>query len=299
MDSSPLTRAATARTVRGLNAEWAALSAAPAARAALDAWRAAEPSLAGYADFEALHAASGHPDGAVRDSLLGGLIRQAQSGRHRAMAARTVLQLMLPWVRAEAARLAYRFEDYDDAVGALCGELLARIRAYPLAARPAKIAANLALDSLQRIAPRRSRARIPPRPVLEIPTAEPRASVPDTAAYAVEGWELAGLLAAALRAGIIDRRDPAVHRRLLSPDAEPDARDELLALLVRAVDARVLTPGQARLTAHSACRDGAGDRAAAAAAGCSLAALRKRRSRTVAQLRAAFGDQARDAAQAA
>jgi hypothetical protein len=280
--------------VRALNTEWTTLAASPRALAALDAWHAHEGALTAYPDFDALHAASTSPDPAVRDAVLLALIRRAQAGPYPEVASRTVLQLMLPWVRRAAARLRHRFEDYDDAVGALCGEMLARVRAYPLSTRPAKVAANLSLDTLHALTPRRRVGLI-----VEIPTDGPVATVGDDAHARAEGWELADTLAAALHTGIIDRLDPALHRRLHAPSAEPDARDELLALLVRAVGDRVVTRDEARLTAQSACRDGAGDRAVAAATGCSLAALRQRRSRTVARLRAAFGDQHRDTPHAA
>lgn len=128
---------ATHPTLRRLNAEWAGLAGHPVP----PGW-AGEPVLAGQPDLAAVLAG-------VRerpDELLAALLRRGD-----ATACRIVLQAMLGRAVLDAAR--DRDHDLDDYVG----ELWLAIATYPLQRRPARIAANLALDTAKRVR-RRSRA---------------------------------------------------------------------------------------------------------------------------------------------
>src|ERR1700739_4022031 len=99
------------QVVDQLNLEWARILDARAAAPALDAWRAGEPDLAGFADLEAIQDASRtRRNPAARDALLLALLRRAQAGdAHAALAARTVLQLMLGAVMTTAHRMRGHF----------------------------------------------------------------------------------------------------------------------------------------------------------------------------------------------
>ena len=117
--------------MRRLNAEWPEL----AERALPPAGRR-QPALAGAADLAAVLASvRGDPD-----AVLGGLLRVGDSLAHR-----VVLQAMLGYVVRQAAR--DRYHDLDEYVA----ELWLLIAGYPLARRPDRIAANLALDLRKRV----------------------------------------------------------------------------------------------------------------------------------------------------
>lgn len=117
--------------LRQLNAEWQALGPVqlPAA------WRA-EPTLAWASDLgEVLASIRSTPD-----DVLGALLRCGDATAHR-----VVLQAMLGCAVRDAAR------DPSHELGEYIAELWLRIATYPLAARPAAIAANLALDTRKRV----------------------------------------------------------------------------------------------------------------------------------------------------
>jgi len=79
-----------------LNDEWARIADTPTARAALAAWSAREPALVGFlspAEVVTRHKEAG-PAGGVQAALL----RLAEDG----LAARTLVQMLLPRLRAEA-----------------------------------------------------------------------------------------------------------------------------------------------------------------------------------------------------
>lgn len=118
-------------SVTALNREWAHLEA----RATVARWAATHPVLAGC----------GTPDdvlAAIRrtpDPALGALLHEDRQGCPHA--ARVVLQAMLGKVVLLAARDPYATaEEY-------AAQLWLVIRAYPIERRPARIAANLALDT--------------------------------------------------------------------------------------------------------------------------------------------------------
>jgi hypothetical protein len=120
------------------------------------------------------------------------------------LAARVLLQLLLPGTR-NLARRWWALGDHDERAAAAVAAVYARIRRYPLARRPGRIAANVLLDAARDL-----RRAVPPAttcasadPTLLAGVAGERASAPpDTAAV-----ELAAVLCDAVDDGTLDRRD--------------------------------------------------------------------------------------------
>ena len=82
--------------------------------------------------------------------MLLALVRRATGAAGDDLAARTVLQLLLPGCKALVRR--YRWTDYTDEVAAaVVAETYERIRAYPVDRRPTRVAANILLDVKQRL----------------------------------------------------------------------------------------------------------------------------------------------------
>jgi hypothetical protein len=134
--------------VERLEAEWPALAAGPVA-ARLRTWAQAEPALAGFATPQQvlrhlLSRGSTHP---TKDAVLAALVRQARSDP---LAARFVLQALLPGLKGLAGRLLLEADERDEVWSALLAHCWERIRRYPLERRPARIAANTLLDTLQK-----------------------------------------------------------------------------------------------------------------------------------------------------
>ncbi|MBB5789865.1 hypothetical protein [Jiangella mangrovi] len=120
-----------------LNAEWARLCAAPASAHAVARWRI--PSVTAPADLEL----------AVRrdaDGVLLALLRRGQDGD--ALALRSVFQLML----GKAVRIAATHAGRDSRAAleqAAVTALWTVVASYPVARRPVKVAANIAMDTLR------------------------------------------------------------------------------------------------------------------------------------------------------
>lgn len=137
--------------IDALNAEWVELERdrqlAAGARSVISRWAARRTALIGCASpAEVLAAIAADPD-PVLAALVG--IHQtfripgAPAGDH--LAGRIVLQTMLGKIVVMAA------PDRQHAVEDYVGQLWARIDSYPLARRPRRIAANLALDTLKAV----------------------------------------------------------------------------------------------------------------------------------------------------
>ncbi len=206
-------------TLRRLNSEWAELARLP-----VPAKWTGEPALAGLIDLAGVLAAVR----AEPDAILGALLRRGDS-----MAWRVVLQAMLGRAVRDAAR--DREHDLDDYVG----ELWLGIAGYPLHRRPARIAANLALDTAKRV---RSRPRA-------IPTDPARlALVP---ARPAEPGRSAGLvLARARRAALLDGPSH-VALRLVYADGLPGERAAVLLGLTPAALRQRCHRAVRRLAAHA------------------------------------------------
>ena len=123
--------------IDALNAEWALLTDRPAG--SVEGWASRHAALTGCrAPGEVLSRVADQPD-----PVLHALLTEAARGDE--LAARVVLQAMLGKVVRLAARS--REATSDDYVAALW----CVIRTYPLTARPVRIAANLALDTLKTV----------------------------------------------------------------------------------------------------------------------------------------------------
>jgi hypothetical protein len=196
-----------------LDVDHARLLATSAAGAALAAWQAEDAALAPYASWADVQAAAhDRGDPATADRILAALARRAPGDQ---LAARLLLGLLLPGVKALAARLWW-LVDLEDRVAAAVAAVFERIRTYPYERRPARIAANVLADARQQLT-RAARGQL--------------AGVDQVALDEVAGAQL-----------------PAV-------EAAPTAGEELLALLRWATSTGALTAEQARLIGASRLAD--------------------------------------------
>ena len=139
-------------------------------------------------------------DPATADRILLALVTRTID-HDDALAARVLLQLLLPGTR-NLARRWWALGDNDERAAAAVAAVYGRIRRYPLARRPGRIAANVLLDAARDL----------------------RRSVPRAASYATEdlgallddqdddlrpgpAGELAEVLTDAVDAGVLDLRD--------------------------------------------------------------------------------------------
>jgi hypothetical protein len=137
---------------------------------------------------------------AEADAVLLALVTRTIDGGDE-LAARVLLQLLLPGTR-NLARRWWALGDRDERASAAVAAVYHRIRAYPLARRPGRIAANVLLDAardLRRAVPGETTA-------LDDARARPVPAVPD-AASSDAAAELAEVLADAVDDGILDLRD--------------------------------------------------------------------------------------------
>jgi hypothetical protein len=149
-----------------------------------------------------------HP--ADADRVLLALVRRAVAGD--ALAARVLLQLLLPGTRALARRW-WALGDPDERAAAAVTAVYHRIRHYPIERRPGRVAANVLLDAAHEL-----RRAVPK--LLATPSADPaaQAAVPDrawTMHRSVEhpAVELTEVLADAVAAGIVERDDAELIAR--------------------------------------------------------------------------------------
>jgi hypothetical protein len=184
--------------------EWTALRTSAVYAATFQGWVADEPNLSGLTSLDELVdvvADRTRPDAA--DRILAVLARRAAGDDDR-IAARLLLQLLLPGTRALARRLFW-FSDAEERAAAALAAVVQEIRLYPWRRRPAKIAANVLRDAYMRL--RRDEVR--------------RRRVDDAAelldddqVVAVEkpsaGVELLELLAWAVQTGVLDRADASL-----------------------------------------------------------------------------------------
>lgn len=135
-----------------LDAEWRGLVHSRAADAALAHWGGIEPVLDGFVDLDALRAAVHDRVNLERgDRLLAALVRLAAvSGHNDLLATRVVLQLLMPGAIKLSSNLSW-MADRPTSEALVLGELTAQIRTYPWQRRPRRIAANLLLDTRQRL----------------------------------------------------------------------------------------------------------------------------------------------------
>jgi hypothetical protein len=134
--------------VERLEAEWPALAAGLVALR-VRRWGELDPALAGFPSPQRLlrHLRSRHDVHPSKDAVLAALVRQAGTDP---VAARLVMQALLPGLKGLAGRLLLEADERDEVWSALLAHCWERIRRYPLERRPSRIAANTLLDTLQK-----------------------------------------------------------------------------------------------------------------------------------------------------
>ncbi len=133
-----------------LDREWERIADSPAGRRAVRKWADEQPLLAGVRSLRQLvELVNVRGRAEESDAILLLVLRDAASDD---LAARTVLQAMMPAVKNLTAKFstcgAWSAEETAAVVVAAMWE---RIRTYPVERRPKKVAANLALDTRQRV----------------------------------------------------------------------------------------------------------------------------------------------------
>ena len=199
------------------------------------------------------------------DEWLGLLLKHAADGDE--LAARVVVQAMLPAAVRMTARSVRSEERWDEVAQVVLGALWQAVRSYPAAREPWQVARHLRLEMWHHT----SRDLTREYATLGLPLDEwvdlPAECDPEAEAHA------SLLEVAAAEAGL--------------GGGVEGARGELVELLVWALEQKVLSRDAAVAIADHYREGAPDDRTAARDAGTSPAALRKRRSRAVAQLRAA------------
>ncbi|MFI5634704.1 hypothetical protein ACIA8E_36220 [Streptomyces sp. NPDC051664] len=206
------------------------------------------------------------------DAWLGALLRRANGHDAGAqLAARTVVQAMLPAAVRMTQRSVRAGERLDEVAQVVVAALWQAVRSYPAGRRPEQVARHLRLEMWHHTSRDLKREFAPSGTELdERLTPEPGPQC-DPVVRAEAVW----LEQAAAEAGF-----------------EADltgARREMVELLVWALSQKVLSRTAAVAIADHYREGAPGDRAAALAAGMNPAAFRQRRSRAVSTLRAAAG----------
>ncbi|WP_052744611.1 hypothetical protein [Streptomyces odonnellii] len=267
------------RIFAGLDAEWTLVCADPDHAAAVGGWlREAGVFTSGEvpSTLEGLLAALRDRDLAHgrdhSDVWLGALLREAAGeGADAQLAARVVVQAMLPGAFRMARRLMRSGRNFDEVGQTVVACLYQVVRTYPLSRR-GKVAANLLLETLH-WASRELKAECEPDSVEFLLPEVASNLISDDSGETPEEAAWRGVLA-----------QQAAAKDLVGAAAEElsGARGELVELLVWAVAAGAVEAGRARVIARET-REGA--REEAERAGISPVAWRQRRSRTVRQLR--------------
>jgi hypothetical protein len=138
-----------------LDREWARLATDVDAARRLADVRAAAGAAVSLGDVEAYVRAA---DARSADRVLVVLVGRAVEGD--SLAARVLLQLLLPGVR-RLARTWWALGDAEERASAAVAAVYDRIRHYPIARRPGRIAANVLMDAASDL--RRSALRSRPR----------------------------------------------------------------------------------------------------------------------------------------
>jgi hypothetical protein len=190
-----------------LDDEWRRLRADRGARRRLQDVCDAAGGAVSLGDVERFVRAA-HP--ADADRVLLALVRRAVVGDD--LAARVLLQLLLPGTRALARRW-WALGDADERAAAAVTAVYHRIRHYPIERRPGRIAANVLLDAAHEL-----RRAVPK--LLATPSADPAAQAAlldraRTVHRSVEhpAVELTEVLADAVAAGIVGRDDAELIAR--------------------------------------------------------------------------------------
>lgn len=203
------------RLIRQLNAEWQTLLAGPLLNAAVARWSVSEPSFGGSAAALIVACRSRAPamDGSVGDATLLALLRIAAGDRHGSegrLAARVVLQRMLPWASWRVARDWTLIQDCADREATVVAALIEVICGYPTERRPHAVVTNIRLDALRLIhrgAVHQQRHATAGKDLCELLDAHAAAETDDPLG------EVVGILAGAVRRGVLNRDDVALLSR--------------------------------------------------------------------------------------
>lgn len=239
-----------------LNREWGWLVDEPSSEDALRRWAWEHSALEGCSSLAQLADLVRGERSDVVDAIFIGLLSYAtdKTDRHYDLAARVILQLMLPKV-VRLARSVYVLADREEREAVAVAAMFEVIRTYPVLRRRARVPANLALDTLQVIQRRHVRAAI--------------------ASHGIEFADHEALEARALPFG-------------LSGAAEKSASEELAELLVWSVRNGVLSADDANVVVGGA---GYGEgMAMARRLSTSPSALRQRRHRAIRKLATAASE---------
>jgi len=132
-----------------LDEEWTWLARSRRATLALTRWAQCDPELREFSNLDELVTFVNRRDRlADGDAILYRLVCRAQVDE---LAARTVLACMMPGIKRLTCNFRWAHESSDDASAAVLSVMWERIRTYPCLRRPAKIAANIQLDTRQRV----------------------------------------------------------------------------------------------------------------------------------------------------
>lgn len=132
-----------------LNVEWRALCGAPDTVAVVAGWSSRQPALADLDTLDGVLRRITGGDLNLRDGVLLALLELARDGDR--LAGRVVLQAMLPKAVRVAMCVVRRPDvlgDREEAQARAVAALWQAIATYPLTARPGRVSANLALDTL-------------------------------------------------------------------------------------------------------------------------------------------------------
>jgi hypothetical protein len=206
-----------------LSQEWIRLATLPSMPRTLRRWGRAEPPLAGFVSLGDLVDGIDRAQGSAEDELLLALVRLAQSGQQ--LAGRVVLQAMLPKLACMVRRMRSSssedrlIEDRRHIAVATFWEVL---NAYPTQRRQARVAGNLALDTLHQLT---SGLRKPPADIpLDPQEASERLAVCSYEAPRLRGEgltadaDLLDVIAWGVDVAAITREDASLLVRVYLPD---------------------------------------------------------------------------------
>jgi DNA-directed RNA polymerase specialized sigma24 family protein len=246
-DSSEPDRLATASLAYSdpagrLDREWPSLEHGPIFQALPD-WRTREATIRPFPNGQQLlnHLHTNPPE--RTDQPLLALLRLARVDR---LAARLVLQAILPALKAHATRLSHRRDERDELWELLLFYAWEAICCYPLERRPTQVAANLVLQVLHDT----TRELSCPSLQRELPypaTAFERARAHSVRLKADSSQSGEALLAAAASAGVVSARDA----QLILQTRVDGMR---LRLLARVLDVTYASLRQRRQRAEAALR---------------------------------------------
>jgi hypothetical protein len=185
-----------------LDREWARLRDSRAAARRLAAVCEAAGGARTLAEVEHYVRTSG---AAEADRILVALVSASVNGC--SLAARVLLQLLLPGTRSLARRW-WALGDHDERAAAAVMAVYHRIRTYPLATRPARVAANILMDAAGEL-----RRAVPRFVLLATETADAARREPIVPATAHAAVELAEILRDAVAAGIVAADDAVIIAR--------------------------------------------------------------------------------------